>query len=68
MQGAYRKSQKLSLFVKVAGNLVNNLKDVMLLIGLIKIIIFGFYGPFKNIALISSSRSLIRGGRKPEYP
>ena len=28
---------------------------------------FGFYGPFKNISLISS-RSLIRGGGKPEYP
>ena len=28
---------------------------------------FGFYGPFKNISLISSL-SLIRGGRKPEYP
>ena len=28
---------------------------------------FGFYGPFKNISLISS-RSFIEGGRKPEYP
>ena len=27
----------------------------------------GGYGPFKNISLISS-RSLIRGGGKPEYP
>ena len=27
----------------------------------------GFYGPFKNIALISS-RSYIRGGPTPEYP
>ena len=26
---------------------------------------FGFYGPFKNISLISS-RSFIKGGRKPE--
>ena len=29
--------------------------------------LFGFYGPFKNISLISS-RLLIRGGGKPEYP
>ena len=29
--------------------------------------IFGFYGPFKNISLISS-RSFIEGGRKPENP
>ena len=29
--------------------------------------LFGFYGPFKNISLISS-RSFIEGGRKPEYP
>ena len=29
--------------------------------------LFGFYGPFKNISLISS-RSFIKGGRKPEYP
>ena len=28
---------------------------------------FGFYGPFKNISLISS-RSFIEGGRKPENP
>ena len=28
---------------------------------------FGFYGSFKIISLISS-RSLIKGGRKPEYP
>ena len=28
---------------------------------------FGFYGPFKNISLISS-RSFIKGGRKPENP
>ena len=28
---------------------------------------FGFYGPFKNISVISS-RSFIRGGRKLEYP
>ena len=27
--------------------------------------LFGFYGPFKNISLISS-RSFIEGGRKPE--
>ena len=27
--------------------------------------LFGFYGPFKNISLISS-RSFIKGGRKPE--
>ena len=31
------------------------------------IYLFGFYGPFKNISLISS-RSFIEGGRKPEYP
>ena len=30
-------------------------------------ILFGFYGPFKNISLISS-RSFIEGGGKPEYP
>ena len=29
--------------------------------------LFGFYGPFKNISLISS-RSFIEGGRKPENP
>ena len=29
--------------------------------------LFGFYGPFKNISLISS-RSFIKGGRKPENP
>ena len=29
--------------------------------------LFGFYGPFKNISLISS-RSFIEGGRKPKYP
>ena len=28
---------------------------------------FGFYGPFKNISLISS-QSFIEGGRKPENP
>ena len=28
---------------------------------------FGFYGPFKNIALILS-QLLIQGGWKPEYP
>ena len=28
---------------------------------------FGFYGPFKNIPLISS-RSIIKGGRKPGNP
>ena len=28
---------------------------------------FGFYGPFKNISLISS-RSFTEGGRKPENP
>ena len=29
--------------------------------------LFGFYGPFKNISLISS-KSFIEGGRKPENP
>ena len=29
--------------------------------------LFGFYGPFKNISLISS-RSFIEGGRSPENP
>ena len=29
--------------------------------------LFGFCGPFKNISLISS-RSFIKGGRKPENP
>ena len=29
--------------------------------------LFGFYGPFKNISLISS-RPFIKGGRKPENP
>ena len=28
---------------------------------------FGFYGPFKNISLISS-QSFIKGGRQPENP
>ena len=28
---------------------------------------FGFYGPFKNISLISS-QSIIEGGQKPENP
>ena len=32
-----------------------------------KVLIFGFYGPFKNISLISS-RSFIEGGRKSENP
>ena len=29
--------------------------------------LFRFYGPFKVISLISSP-TLIKGGRKPEYP
>ena len=29
--------------------------------------LFGFYGPFKNTSLISS-RSFIKGGRKPKNP
>ena len=29
--------------------------------------LFGFYGPFKNISLISS-QSFIKGGGKPENP
>ena len=33
----------------------------------VEIFWFGFYGPFKNISLISS-RSFIEGGRKPENP
>ena len=31
------------------------------------ILLFRFYGPFKNISLLSS-RSFIKGGRKPENP
>ena len=31
------------------------------------VVVFGFYGPFKNISLISS-QSFIKGGRKPENP